>query len=100
MTIKIRDNLKKRDIISNIKSSIGFSHNSLQEITDSLIDTLLEIIVEEGKINIKNFGSFNIVHKKQRSGRNPLTKEEFTISSRYTIKFKPSNQLRQKIKET
>ena len=53
----------------------------------------------EAQINIKNFGSFNIGHKKERLGRNPKTKEDFIINERNVIKFKLSNYLKQKINE-
>ena len=37
----------------------------MQKITDDIIETIATILVEEKKINIKNFGSLNIVYKKK-----------------------------------
>ena len=99
MTIKIRQNLGKKEISNNIKSSIGFSSNNIQKITDDIIETILSILAEKNKINIKNFGTFKIVYKKQREGRNPKTNEKYTIIPRYTVKFKASNLLKKKINE-
>ena len=39
-------------------------------------------IINKDKLNLKNFGSFKILKKKERLGRNPKTKEEFIISAR------------------
>tara|TARA_Y100000992_G_C21233465_1_gene476700 strand:- start:989 stop:1291 length:303 start_codon:yes stop_codon:yes gene_type:complete len=99
MTVKINKNISKKELIENIKSTIGLSSKSLQGIIDYLIDTIIETLVEKKKINIKNFGSFNIYHKKQRDGRNPKTKQIFEISSRNVIKFRASITLKQKVNQ-
>ena len=95
MTIKNRQSLGKKEIIYSLKSSIGTSYTNIQKITDDIIDILTNILIDQKKINIKNFGSFNIVHKNERIGRNPKTKEEFTITSRNAVKFKPSKEFKQ-----
>ena len=95
MTIKNKQSLGKKEIIYSLKSSIGTSYTNIQKITDDIIDILTNILIDQKKINIKNFGSFNIVHKNERIGRNPKTKEEFTITSRNAVKFKPSKEFKQ-----
>tara|TARA_B100001741_G_C16312715_1_gene486651 strand:+ start:182 stop:484 length:303 start_codon:yes stop_codon:yes gene_type:complete len=99
MTTKFKQNLGKREISNIIKSEIGFSSERIQKVTDDIIESFISTLAEEKKVNIKNFGSFNIVRKKQRVGRNPKTKETFLITSRNSINFKASNQLKQKINE-
>ena len=95
MTIKNKQSLGKKEIIYSLKSSIGTSYTNIQKITYDIIDILTKILIDQKKINIKNFGSFNIVHKNERIGRNPKTKEEFTITSRNAVKFKPSKEFKQ-----
>lgn len=97
MTIKFKQNIGKKEIIKNVNLSIGFSSKNLQEIIDNLIDVTIDTLVQQQKINIKNFGSFHVYHKKQREGRNPKTKQVFGISSRNVIKFKVSDTLKKKI---
>ena len=99
MTIKFRKNLGKKEISKNINSIIGLSSNNIQKITDEIIQIIIDKLINQKKINIKNFGSFNIGHKKERLGRNPKTKEDFIINERNVIKFKLSNYLKQKINE-
>ena len=65
-----------------------------------LIDDLLEIIkfqIKDNKVIFKNFGSFEILSKKKRLGRNPKTKETFEIPQRISIKFVTSKNLRKKM---
>tara|TARA_A100000164_G_C21594393_1_gene624408 strand:- start:279 stop:581 length:303 start_codon:yes stop_codon:yes gene_type:complete len=99
MIIKSKQNLGKKEITNSLKSTLGFSSNTLQKIIDDIIDVVIDILIKQKKVNIKNLGSLNIVYKNQRKGRNPKTKEEFDISSRNTIKFKPSSLLKLKIND-
>ncbi len=99
MRVKYKQNLAKKEIVANTKSIIGFSSKVIQEITDDLIETFFSILIEKKKINIKNFGSFNIILKKEREGRNPKTKEKHIIRQRNTIKFKVANSLKIKINQ-
>ncbi len=95
MIIKNRQSLGKKEIVHSLKAKIGTSSTNIQKITDDMIDILTNILIDQKKINIKNFGSFNIVYKNERVGRNPKTKEEFTITSRNAVKFKPSKEFKQ-----
>ncbi len=99
MKVKTKHNLSKKEIITNTQSIIGFSSSAIQEITDDIIDIFLNLLAERKKINIKNFGSFNIILKKEREGRNPKTKEKHIINQRNSIKFKVANSLKEKINQ-
>ena len=97
MTTKFRQNLGKREIITKLTSAIGFSSKNIQKITEDIIETIISNLVYHKKINLKNLGTFNVIFKDKREGRNPKTKEKFIISSRNTIKFKVSDSLKKKI---
>ena len=99
MTTKLKQNLGKREIITKITSAIGFSSKNVQKITEDIIEIIISNLVYNKKINLKNLGTFNIVFKNEREGRNPKTKEKFIITSRNTIKFKVSETLKKKINE-
>ena len=99
MIVKHRNNLTKKEIVRKIKSEFGTSTTNLKLITDELIESIIEILIEKKKINIKNFGSFHIIFKNERIGRNPKTKEEIKISARNSISFKPSDNLKNKLNE-
>ena len=86
-------NLKKKDISKTISEKTGFSKNFSKKIVDDLIEILVKNI-KKSNYSLKNIGTFKTVLKKQRMGRNPKTKEEFIITSRKTISFKPSKNLK------
>mgnify|MGYP001195335655 CR=1 FL=1 len=87
-----KENLKKIDIARNLNQKTGFSLNYSKKIISNLIDIMVQVI-KEGNLNLKNIGSFSLISKKERIGRNPKTKEEFTIISRRAVVFKSSKKL-------
>ena len=84
-----KNNLKKIDIVKNISAKTGFPINLSKKLFDDLIEVLITHIKMDN-FNLKNVGSFKILRKKERKGRNPKTKVEFLISSRRSISFTPS----------
>ena len=86
-----KKNLTKHEIRQAIKK-IGFSDNYSKKILNDLLNVLSETISKKD-LYIKNFGKFKIHFKKQRLGRNPKTKEPYTISSRKSLSFLASKKI-------
>ena len=78
--------IKKIDIIKKLNSKTGLSSNFSKKVLNDLI-SIININIKSGKLILKNVGTFRVVKKKQRIGRNPKTKESFIISSRRSISF-------------
>ena len=97
MTIKFKQNLGKREIITKLTNVIGFSSKSIQKITEDIIEIIISNLIHHKKINLKNLGTFNVIFKNERKGRNPKTKEKYIITSRNTIRFKVSDTFKKKI---
>ena len=91
-----KNKINKINIVNNLSQKTGFSLNLSKKIINDLINVLIQNI-KEGDLILKNIGSFKIINKKERLGRNPKTKEEFLISSRKTISFTPSKKIYKKI---
>ena len=89
-------NIKKENLIKSLSKKTGFSLNFSKKLINDLIDVILDN-TKNGNFNLKNLGSFKIMHKKERIGRNPKTKEEFLISSRKSINFTPSKKISNKL---
>ncbi len=84
---------KKIDIVKEISNSTGLPKNLIKKIVNDYLIVLSHKIKKDRDFVIKNFGSFKIIDKKERIGRNPKTKEEFVITARKTISFIASKNL-------
>ena len=91
-----QNNLTKEDICIFLSRKKGYSALYSKKIINNLIEILIDEI-KENSFNLKNIGTFKILNKKERIGRNPRTKEIYKIKARKTLAFKPSTNLSRKI---
>lgn len=63
------------------------------KIFDETFDELADALVRGEPVELRNFGTFNLRAKRQRTGRNPKTGAEAVISARRVITFHPSPAL-------
>ena len=89
-----RINLTKKDLINSVYMQIGFSKNISENLIDDFLVTITENLKKEKKLKLSNFGTFSIRSKKSRTGRNPKTKEQKTISDRDVVLFKASKEFK------
>ena len=91
------NNLTRKDLSNKIFKNLGLSKNLSSKIVDDFFETLIIGIIKSNKIKISSFGTFSVLDKKERIGRNPKTKIEARIFSRRVVKFKPSMLIKKKI---
>ena len=80
-------------VVNHLNENIGLSKRECQIFLESFLDVIFFELKNHSDVKIVNFGIFKIKSKKSRIGRNPKTKEEFMISERNVVKFKPSDFL-------
>ena len=92
-----KKNLTRKNLSNKIYKILGFSKNFSSTIVDNLFETLVVALLKSDKVKISSFGTFKVINKKERIGRNPKTKNEVMITSRKVVKFKPSLIFKEKI---
>ena len=93
----VKKNLTRKNLSNEIHKILGFSKNFSSKIVDDFFETLTSVLIESSRIKISSFGTFKIMNKMERMGRNPKTKIETIITSRKVIKFKPSQLIKEKL---
>ena len=93
----LKKNLTRKDLSIKVYKKVGFSKNFSLKIIDSFFETLICELIESKKAKISSFGTFEVISKKERIGRNPKTKIEAKISARKIVKFKPSSSIKKKL---
>ena len=82
---------------NKIYQTLGFSKNVSSKIVDEFFEALIVELIDSNKVKISSFGTFEVIKKNERLGRNPKTKVESKISSRRVIRFKPSLYFKKKL---
>ena len=93
----VQKNFTRKNLSNKIYKVLGFSKNLSQKIVDDFFETLVFELIKSNRVKISSFGTFKVINKKERIGRNPKTKIEAKISPRKVVKFKPSMFIKEKL---
>lgn len=87
--------LTRQDLlqIAYVAGPPGLTHNEARSIVEATLDAVSAALVNGESVKLRGFGTFNVRHKTPRIGRNPKTGEEYPISARRVLTFKPSPRL-------
>ena len=95
----VNNNFTRKDLSNKIYKNVGFSKNLSLKIVDDFFESIILAIIKSNKIKISSFGTFSILNKKERMGRNPKTGVQAKIFSRKVVKFKSSLSFKKKINQ-
>ena len=88
--------MNKTDLVRKVAESFE-TKKEAQKAVDSVLDAFMSSLEKGNDIVLVGFGSFKIVKRQERKGRNPQTGEEITISARNTVKFSPGKILKEAV---
>ena len=94
-----KKNFNRKSLTNKLYKEIGFSKNFSSTLVDNFFESVILEIIKNKKLKIASFGTFKVLDKKERVGRNPKTKETALISSRKIINFKASSFFKNIINE-
>ena len=86
------------DVLGKSKLSYPSAKQGMESIRDTF-DAASECILERRDLRIHNFGTFRVALSKRTTGRNPQTGETIAITPQWTVRFRPSKRLKQKLNE-
>ena len=92
-----KKNFTRKDLSNKVYQNLGFSKNISSSIIDDFFETLVLELEKFDNIKISSFGTFKIIDKKERMGRNPKTKVDAKITARKVVKFIPSILFKNKL---
>ena len=93
----VQKNFTRKNLSNKIYKVLGFSKNFSRKIVDDFFEILISELIKSNRVKISSFGTFKVINKKERIGRNPKTKIEAKISPRKVVKFKPSMFIKEKL---
>ena len=69
------------------------------EIVRGIFDAIGDRLAREGKLRLGGFGTFELRHRKERTGRNPRTGDKIIIPASVNAGFKAGHELRARIEQ-
>ena len=91
--------MTKREIVRTICDKTGRTQVQAKELVQLTIDGIVETLLEEGRVEIRGFGVFQIKTRKARKARNPRTGNKVLVPEKFVVSFKPGKELEAKVQE-
>lgn len=88
----------KRDFVVQISYKLGVKQLVVRDVLDQFLDRVIDALAEGRRIELRNFGVFQIVQRKAKKGRNPKTGEVVPIPARKAVKFTAGRIMKQKVR--
>ena len=89
--------MTKAELIVAMAKDAGITKTAAVEALSSYMEIVTRELKKNGRFGLVGFGSFSVIKRKARKGRNPQTGEEIKIKAKKVIKFKPGKALAEKI---
>jgi nucleoid DNA-binding protein len=90
--------LTKRDLVTRISNETGLVQQQVLDIIQKTLDYIAESLAKGDKVELRNFGVFEVKVRKARVGRNPNAPEtDVPIPARSVVKFKSGKEMRAEV---
>ena len=87
--------LTKRDLVVRISEETELVQQQVFEVVQKTLDYIAEALSKGEKVELRNFGVFEVKVRKARVGRNPNAPEtDVTIPQREMVTFKAGKEMR------
>jgi nucleoid DNA-binding protein len=90
--------MTKRDLVSRISNETGMIQAEVQKVVQLTLDCISEAVARGHKVELRNFGVFEVRTRKPRVGRNPNEPNtNVAIPRRTVVRFKPGKEMRESV---
>lgn len=90
--------MTKRDIVIRISEETGLVQQQVLDVVQKTLDYISQALAGGDKVELRNFGVFEVKIRKARVGRNPNAPEtDVPIPQRAVVKFKPGKEMREEV---
>ena len=90
--------MTKAEVVAKVASDGGITKSQAEKAVDGFVSAVSDALATGDKITLVGFGTFSVVARSQREGRNPRTGEKIKISASKVVKFKAGKSLSEKVK--
>jgi len=87
--------MNKAELVEKIANQTGLTKRTSREAVDAIVSAITDSLAREERVTLVGFGTYQVMERKARRGRNPQTGEEIQIPAKKVPKFKAGKNLRE-----
>lgn len=89
----------KKEIVKDISDKLGLTQLKTKEIVQETFDAIVKTLVEERRIELRNFGVFEVKKRAARKARNPRTGDKVFVPEKFVVTFKPGKEMEERVRQ-
>ena len=89
--------MTKKDLAKAIADEMGLPQTQAREIIQRVFGGIVETLLNEGRIELRNFGVFEVKQRRPRRARNPRTGETVQVPAKRVVSFKPGRVMAERV---
>src|SRR5580704_1463357 len=89
----------KKEIVKQISEELGLTQLKTKEIVQKTFTAIVETLLKDGRIELRNFGVFEVKKRKARKARNPRTGDPVYVPSKNVVTFKPGKEMEERVRQ-
>jgi nucleoid DNA-binding protein len=89
----------KKEIVKQIAEEVEETQLKIKQIVQLTFDAIVETLLEEKRIELRNFGVFEVKQRKARKARNPRTGEPVQVPPKNVVTFKPGKEMEERVRQ-
>lgn len=87
----------KKEIVKTISDETGLNQQQIKQVVQKTFDSIVQTLVEEGRIELRNFGVFQVRPRAARKARNPRTGRQVEVPEKFVVSFKPGKVMEERV---
>ncbi len=91
--------MTKKEIVKQISEELGLTQLKTKEIVQKTFDAIIETLLTEHRIELRNFGVFEVKRRKARKARNPRTGDRVDVEPKNVVTFKPGKEMEERVRQ-
>jgi nucleoid DNA-binding protein len=91
--------MTKKEIVKQISEELGLTQLKTKEIVQKTFDAIVETLLTERRIELRNFGVFEVKRRKARKARNPRTGAKVDVEPKNVVTFKPGKEMEERVRK-
>ena len=92
--------MTKKDIVRTISEEVEkLTQQQTKEVVQKTFDAIIDCLVRDGRIELRNFGVFEVKPRAARKARNPRTGEQVEVPRKHVVTFKPGKHMEARVRE-
>ena len=93
-----QDVMTREDVVDKLAEKTGILKKEARKVLAALPEIIRDGVLATGKVRIHSLGTFNLVHRAARQGRNPHTGEAVAIPPKKFVRFIPASAFKERLK--